>query len=122
MNHMPKKVINKTGCSFDEAISLINSADFHLGLSSGLSWIAWALNTHVIMVSSFSNPICEFTTNITRIYSDTPFSGYYNNPLYTFDPSDWNWNPFLKLSTLDEWHDFETITPEQVINEIKQIL
>ena len=122
MNHMPKKVIDKTGCSFDEAISLIDSAEFHLGLSSGLSWIAWALNTHVVMVSSFSNPICEFTTNITRIYSDTPFSGYYNNPSYMFDPSDWNWNPFLKLSTLDEWHDFETITPEQVINEINKIL
>ena len=70
MNSMPQNVIDKTGCSFEEAISLMDNAKFHLGLSSGLSWIAWALETHVVMVSSFSNPICEFTTNITRIYND----------------------------------------------------
>lgn len=122
MNHIPPNTIDKTGCTFSEAASLIKGAEFHMGVSSGLSWLSWALGTHVVMVSSFSKPFCEFTTNCTRIYNDTIFSGYYNNPDYRFDPGNWNWNPFLELSTLDEWHDFETITPEQVINEIKQIL
>ena len=119
---MPKNVIDKTGCDLNEAASLIKGAAFHMGISSGLSWLSWALNTHVVMVSSFSKPFCEFTTNCTRIYTDSPFSGYFNNPEYNLDPKNWNWNPFLELSTLDEWHDFEVITPEQVINEINKIL
>ncbi len=122
MNSIPKNVINKTGCSFDEAASLIKGASFHLGISSGLSWLSWALGTHVVMVSSFSNPICEFKSGCTRIYNNTEFSGYYNNPTYKFDPGDWHWNPFLDISTPEEWHDFESITPKQVINKIKQII
>lgn len=122
MNSIPEGTINKTGCTFDEAATLIKGAKFHMGLSSGLSWLAWALKTHVVMVSSFSHPLCEFTKDITRIYSDTPYSGYYNNPNFKFDPKNWHWNPFLDISTPKEWHDFETITPEQVINEINKIL
>jgi len=122
MNSIPKNTIDKTGCSFDEAATLIKGADAHLGLSSGLSWLAWALGTHVVMVSSFSNPICEFTTDITRIYKDTPYSGYYNNPNFKFDPKNWHWNPFLDISTPEEWHDFETITPEQVIDAVDTYL
>ena len=120
MNSIPKNVIDKTGCDLNEVSSLIKNAQFHLGISSGLSWLAWALNTHTIMVSSFSNPLCEFTQNLTRIYNDNPFSGYFNT--HRIDANNWHWNPFLNISTPEEWHDFESITPEQVINEIKQIL
>ena len=111
MNNIPQNTINKTGCNFDEAISYIKGAEFHLGISSGLSWLSWALGTHVVMVSSFSKPLCEFTTNITRIYTDTPYSGFFNTVEHKFDGSNWHWNPFLTLSTPEEWHDFETITP-----------
>jgi autotransporter strand-loop-strand O-heptosyltransferase len=122
MNKIPKNVVDKTGCSFEEAASIIKGAEFFLGISSGLSWMSWAMGTYVIMVSSFSKPLCEFTTNCTRIYNDDEFSGYYNNPQYKFNPGDWNWNPFLSISTPEEWHDFESITPKQVINEINKLL
>ena len=121
-NSIPNNVIDKTGCSLEEASSLIKGAKFHLGISSGLSWLAWALNSHVVMISSFSKPFCEFTKNITRIYTDTPYSGYFNNPDYKLDASNWYWNPYLEISTLEEWHDFETITPKQVIKEINKLL
>lgn len=120
MNKIPQKVINKTGCNFDEASSLIKNAQFHIGISSGLSWLAWALNTHVVLISSFTKPWCEFQNNCTRIYNETPTSGYFNT--HKMDASDWHWNPFINISTPKEWHDFESITSEQVINEIKQIL
>ncbi len=120
MNSIPKNVINQTGCSLKEVISLISNADAHFGISSGLSWLAWALGTHVVMVSSFSNPYCEFQSNCTRIYNDTPTSGYFNT--HKLDSSDWNWYPFKKIKSMEDWHEIETITPEQVINEIKQIL
>ena len=120
LNHAPNNVINKTTSSLDEVISIIDKADFHLGISSGLSWIAWALNTPVVLVSSFTKPYCEFTTNCTRIYNDTPTSGYFNT--HKLDPSDWNWYPFKEIDKMEEWYEVESITPEQVINQIKTII
>ena len=120
MNHAPNNVINKTTSPLDEVISVIDKADFHLGISSGLSWIAWALSTPVVLVSSFTKPYCEFTTNCTRIYNDTPTSGYFNT--HKLDPSDWNWYPFKEIDKMEEWYEVENITPEQVINQIKTII
>tara|TARA_R110000803_G_scaffold107949_1_gene176113 strand:+ start:1154 stop:2254 length:1101 start_codon:yes stop_codon:yes gene_type:complete len=120
MNHAPNNVINKTTSSLDGVISIIDKADFHLGISSGLSWVAWALNTPVVLISSFTKPYCEFTTNCTRIYNDTPTSGYFNT--HKLDPSDWNWYPFKEINNMEEWYEVENITPEQVINQIKTIL
>jgi len=120
MNSAPKGVLDYTNRSLKETMELINSAEFHLGISSGLSWIAWALNTPVVMVSSFSKPFCEFQSGITRIYNDTPTSGYFN--IYPLDASDWNWYPFKKIKSMEDWYEIENITPEQVINGIKQLL
>lgn len=119
MNESPEGVLDYTNKSLNEVASLINHADFHIGISSGLSWLAWALNTHVIMISSFSKPWCEFQSNCTRIYNDTPTSGYFNT--HRLNPSDWNWYPFKKIKSMEDWYEIETITPEQVINEIKQL-
>ncbi len=120
INHSPTNVIDKTQLPLSKIMPLINKAEFHLGISSGLSWVAWALNTPVVMVSSFTKPWCEFQNNCTRIYNETPTSGYFNT--HKLDASNWNWYPFKKMSTLEDWYEVETITPEQVINKIKQIL
>tara|TARA_R110000822_G_scaffold128834_1_gene264781 strand:+ start:3 stop:1244 length:1242 start_codon:yes stop_codon:yes gene_type:complete len=106
--------------SLDEVMSIIKGAKFHIGIGSGLSWVAWALNTHSIIISSFSKPYCEFTTNCTRIYNDTPTSGYFNT--HKLDPSNWNWYPFMEIESMEDWHEIEDITPKQVINEINKLL
>ena len=120
LNHAPNNIIDKTSCSLDEVISIIDSAEFHLGISSGLSWIAWAMNTPVVLVSSFIKPYCEFTTNCIRIYNDTPTSGYFNT--HRLNPSDWNWYPFKNIKNLKDWYKVENITPEQVINGVNKLL
>jgi hypothetical protein len=38
-----------------------------LGVSSGLSWLAWSLGTHVVMISDVTPNFHEFQTNITRL-------------------------------------------------------
>jgi autotransporter strand-loop-strand O-heptosyltransferase len=103
-----------------QAFSLISNAEFHVGISSGLSWVAWGVGTPVVLVSSFTKPYLEFTTNCVRIYNDTPTSGYWNT--HKFDPSNWNWYPFKEIKSMEDWYEIETITPEQVINGIKQLL
>ena len=106
----------------EEIMSVIKGAEFHIGIGSGLSWLSWALETHVIMISSFSKPFCEFQTGITRIYNDTPHSGFFNTVEHKLNPGDWNWNPFKTISTFEEWHEFETITPKQVIDKVNEYL
>jgi autotransporter strand-loop-strand O-heptosyltransferase len=120
MNVAPKGVLDYTNKPLNEIIPLIQHAQFHIGISSGLSWIAWAVNTPVVMVSSFTKPYCEFQSGITRIYNDTPTSGYFNT--HKLDPSNWNWYPFKEVKSMEDWYEIENITPEQVINGIKQLL
>ena len=45
----------------------IKHANFHLGVSSGLSWVSWGLNTHTVMISDVTPNFHEFQTKITRL-------------------------------------------------------
>ena len=119
-NTIPKVDYYYNNKPLDEVMSVIEGADLHLGIGSGLSWMAWALNTQVVLISSFTKPYCEFTTNCIRIYNDTPTSGYFNT--HRLDPSNWNWYPFKEINKMEEWYEVENITPEQVINQIKTII
>jgi autotransporter strand-loop-strand O-heptosyltransferase len=48
----------------------IKHARFHIGVSSGLSWLAWAVGTHVVLVSDVTPKFHEFSSNVTRIGGD----------------------------------------------------
>tara|TARA_R110002060_G_scaffold66159_1_gene74999 strand:+ start:2 stop:1813 length:1812 start_codon:yes stop_codon:yes gene_type:complete len=117
-NTIPKVDYYYNNKPLDEVMSVIEGADLHLGIGSGLSWMAWALNTQVVLISSFTKPYCEFTTNCIRIYNDTPTSGYFNT--HRLDPSNWNWYPFKKINNMEDWYKVESITPEQVIKGIEK--
>ena len=124
MNYIPKNAIDLTGdIPIEQRVQYLEHADFFIGLPSGMSWLAWACNTKVILISSFSKPFTEFKTNCYRIYNDNKWSGYFNNTDYDFIDfkSNWNWNPIKSCDTLDDWHSFETITAEQVKNEINKV-
>lgn len=61
-------VIDKSGdISLDDRCVDIMYANMHLGVSSGLSWLAWALGTHVVMISDVTPNWHEFNTGVTRI-------------------------------------------------------
>lgn len=64
-------VIERTGeIPLINRINAIKHADFFIGLSSGLSWLSWAIGTPVIMISDYTPPYHEFQTNILRIYNE----------------------------------------------------
>ena len=119
-NSSPECDYHFHGKSIEEVMSVINGAEFHIGIGSGLAWVSWALNTHTVLISSFSKPWCEFTSNCTRIYNNTPKSGYFNT--HRLDATDWNWYPFKKIKSMEDWYQIENITPEQVINSIKSLV
>ena len=63
-----KNVINHTG-NYDlkDRMYEIYHAEFHLGVSSGLSWLAWAMGKHVVMISDVTPKWHEFQFDVTRV-------------------------------------------------------
>lgn len=117
-NKPPQGVIKKTKMtSIKESARYLKDAKLFIGLSSGLSWLAWAVETPVVLISGHTKPWYEFQAGVRRIYSPDGCSGCFNDSKVIFDKGDWLWCPFDK--------DFECtkrITPEVVINSIKEVL
>ena len=111
---VPTSAIDKTGdISIQERITDILNCEFFIGLGSGLSWLAWALNKDVIMISGFSNPISEFKNNY-RIFNPDVCNSCWNDPNFKFE--DWGYCMRDK--------DFECskkIIPEMIIEKINLI-
>jgi autotransporter strand-loop-strand O-heptosyltransferase len=107
--------------SMSHTISVINHSEFFIGLSSGLSWLAWGLGKEVVMISNFTQPDHEFTTNCTRIINQSVCNGCWNKPEFTFDKGDWNWCPVHK-GTERQFECHTSITPKMVINQIQHLL
>jgi len=75
-----KNIIDLSGdISLDNRAVDILNAEFHMGISSGLSWLAWALGKHVVMVSDVTPNWHEFKSGITRIGGDNLSSVDYTN-------------------------------------------
>lgn len=63
-----KNVMDLTGAwPIEERMLDMAHAEMHLGVSSGLSWLAWAVGTHVVLISDVTPKFHEFSTNVTRL-------------------------------------------------------
>jgi autotransporter strand-loop-strand O-heptosyltransferase len=107
--------------AMDYTMNVIHHSEFFIGLSSGLSWLSWAMGKHVVMISNFTEPDHEFTSNCTRITNPNVCNGCWNSPIYKFDKGDWNWCPVHK-GTNRQFECHTSITPEMVINQIQHLL
>jgi autotransporter strand-loop-strand O-heptosyltransferase len=107
--------------SIENTMNVIHHSEFFIGLSSGLSWLSWAIGKHVVMISNFTEADHEFTTNCTRITNPNVCNSCWNNPNYKFDKGDWNWCPVHK-GTFRQFECHTSITSEMVINKIQTLL
>jgi autotransporter strand-loop-strand O-heptosyltransferase len=107
--------------SLENTMNVIFHSEFFIGLSSGLSWLSWALNKKVVMISNFTLPDHEFQTNCIRIVNDKVCNGCWNNPNFKFNRGDWYWCPIWK-NTPRHFECHKSITPEMVIEQIKDLL
>ena len=107
--------------SLSNTMNVISHSEFVIGLSSGLSWLSWALNKHVVMISNFTEPDHEFTLNSTRIINHSVCNSCWNNPLFLFNKGDWFWCPEHK-NTERHFECHKSITSEMVINQIQHLL
>lgn len=107
--------------SIENTMNVIHHSEFFIGLSSGLSWLAWAMGKHVVMISNFTESDHEFTSNCTRITNKKVCNGCWNSPLFKFDKGDWDWCPLHK-GTTRQFECHTSITSTMVINQIQHLL
>lgn len=112
-------VIDKTGdLPIEDRISDLINCDFFIGISSGLSWLAWALDVPVVMISGFTHKFCEFSDKTLRIINEDKCHGCFNDTENKFDRGDWLWCPKHK-GTDRQFECTTSISPEQVFESIK---
>ena len=106
--------------TLNDTMNTIYHSEFFIGLSSGLSWLAWALCKPVVMISNFTEYDHEFTSNCIRIVNEEVCHGCWNNPAFKFDKGDWNWCPVHK-GTDRQFECHTQITGKAVIDSIKNL-
>ncbi len=112
--------LNIHGKTLNESMNILHNAKFLVGLSSGLSWINWALGKQTVMISGFSQKDHEFLSNNVRIQNEYACNSCWGNPNFTFDAGDWDWCPIWKGT--DKQHICEkSISPLTVFNSLPNI-
>lgn len=99
---------------------ILAHAKMYIGLGSGLSWLAWAVRTPVIIISGFSTIWSEFSTGLVRLQNQQVCHGCWNDTLYEFDKGDWDWCPRLK-GTPKQFECSKSIRPESVFTAIQSV-
>lgn len=97
----------------------IVASEFFIGLSSGLSWLAWALDKPVVMIANFTNEDHEF--KCIRVTDKNVCNGCWNKPEYKFDKGDWNWCPIHK-NTPRQFECHRSILSSDVIKAMSDFL
>lgn len=100
-------------------MNVIHHADFFIGLSSGLSWLAWALRKKVVMIANFTNDDHEFGLDSIRVTNKEVCHGCWHNPLFRFNKGDWGYCPEHE-DTPRQFECHKSITAGMVIEKIIQ--
>jgi autotransporter strand-loop-strand O-heptosyltransferase len=119
-NNIPHGAEDQTGeRPLQERARWLRNAEFFIGLSSGLSWLAWACGIPVVLISGFTHPTNEFDTPF-RVINYHACNSCWNDVRVRFDHKDFLWCPRHK-DTPRQFECTRLITGEQVKGVIKAI-
>jgi autotransporter strand-loop-strand O-heptosyltransferase len=118
-NHYPKGITIFKGGNLQEVINDLSECEFFIGLGSGLSWLAWACELPVVLISGFSEKWAETTLNTYRVINENVCHGCFNSE--RLNASDWNWCPLHK-NTDRMFECTKRISTDMVIKEINKII
>lgn len=121
-NYLPESSVKKVGMSFDDVINYIQNCEFFIGVSSGLSWLAWSLGKKVILISGTTEEDNEFQSNCYRLINKKVCHGCFNKSnLFNFDAGNWMWCPVGENT--QKWFECsKSITPDDVWQKVKEVL
>lgn len=118
-NHYPKGVTIYEGGNLQEVINDLVTCEFFIGLGSGLSWLAWACELPLVLISGFSEKWAETTLDTYRVINEDVCHGCFNSE--RLDAGDWNWCPLHK-NTDRMFECTKRISSDMVIREINNII
>jgi autotransporter strand-loop-strand O-heptosyltransferase len=119
--HIPHGAEDETGDRpLAERARWLRHASAFIGLSSGLSWLAWAAGTRVLLISGFTHPINEFATPY-RVINWHTCNSCWNDPRERFDHGDYLWCP-RHAGTARQFECTRLITSAQVISKLDAML
>ena len=113
-------IIHCDSTDINYLLNLIHNSEFVIGLSSGISWLAWALNKPCVLISGMSLEKNEFYTPF-RVINKNVCYGCWNNEQYKFERGDWFWCPKLK-DTDRQFECSKSITPKMVLDKIEILI
>jgi autotransporter strand-loop-strand O-heptosyltransferase len=118
-NNYPEGVTIYKGGNLQEVIDDLSECEFFIGLGSGLSWLAWACELPLVLISGFSEKWAETKLDTYRVINENVCHGCFNSE--RLDAGDWNWCPLHK-NTDRMFECTKQINSDMVINEIKKIM
>jgi autotransporter strand-loop-strand O-heptosyltransferase len=119
-NHIPNGAEDETGDRpLQERARWLKHAEFFVGLSSGLSWLAWATGIPVVMISGATHPTNEFETPY-RVINYHACNSCWNDVRVRFEHRNFLWCPRHK-DTPRQFECTRLITVDQVKAVIKTI-
>jgi autotransporter strand-loop-strand O-heptosyltransferase len=120
-NHIPHGVEDMTGDHpLAERVRWMRHAKAFIGLSSGLSWLAWAAGVPVVMIAGFTHPTNEFATPY-RVINYHACNSCWNDVRHRFDHKDFLWCP-RHANTPRQFECTRLITAGQVIATLEPLL
>lgn len=115
-SHNFKNVIDLSGDQYSliDRIHQLEKSEFFIGIGSGISWLAWACNIPVIMISGFSETFAEFECE--RVINSNVCHGCWNDINENFDKT-WEWCPRNK-----NFECSREISSIQVVEKIDKLI
>lgn len=118
-NKNPKGVIQQPKSTTKDLIKVLQESEFFIGISSGLSWLAWASGTPTVIISGFTDEELEPINDVVRIINKEVCNSCWST--HEFDAGDWNWCPVNK-GTEKEFECSKTISSDEVIMKIDKLI
>lgn len=118
-NKNPKGVKQHPVGPLTDVIKTLQESELFIGISSGLSWLAWGAGTPTVLISGFTDVDLEPTIGVERVINKDVCNGCWSK--HTFDAGDWNFCPVHK-GTERQFECSKSITSTDVINRINKIL
>jgi autotransporter strand-loop-strand O-heptosyltransferase len=118
-NNNPKGVTKQPNGTILDVLKTIQESEFFIGISSGLSWLAWGGGVPVVLISGFTDIYTEPFNNVIRIINKDVCNSCWNSE--TFDAGDWNWCPIQK-GTERQFECSKNITSDDVISKINHLI
>jgi autotransporter strand-loop-strand O-heptosyltransferase len=119
-NFFPSGVTHILNSSIEQTINTLRECSAFVGISSGLTWLAWACEVPVVEITGFVDPVNDPDSGILKVNSPKgTCTGCMNRK--KFDPGNWNWCPDQE-GTHRQFECSKMITAETVIKGLEKIL